>query len=361
MSLKNTASVFSVCILAVSLFSPLSASMHPPPVELAVYCNPPEVPPGATLYGEAVVSNNEAFPLGFVIWGGIFEGDELVEEIGPVPGFINAWDEHLFPIPVHIPQHFELGRYRIELAVGPEFGQTWRRDSRLFSVKYPPPIKAALDVTPGKIGPFMDIYASLSVGNMTEDDLEFSYRGVVKHNDNIVAHIEEEWITLDAGSHAIVPISIDLPGNLFPGIYRVVLDLGHDEIVWLTTSATFDVVLKSPVGLRVFVNPFRTHPGETVWASALLRNETGETVAFKVWGAVTHREILYKEIFPQPIVLGPGAEFMAVFPIDIAGFSPFGLYNVKLAIGPDIGREWTMSETFFWVRGVGVKESQLTE
>lgn len=356
---KRFQTIFAATFLILSLAPSLTANMNHSPVDLTLYCNPPEIPPGGTLYGEAVVRNNRPQPVSFVMWGGIFMGDELLLEIEPVPGFLYAWDEHLFPIPINIPEEFELGEYRLEINVGPNQEEIWKTDRRQFWVKFPPPIKAFLETSPKTIWPWLDVYANLLLANMIDETLDFSYRGVVLHNDVIVAEIEEEEVILEAGEHTMIPIFIDLPEDLLTGIYNVCLTIGPDSLRWLTVRDYFKVKFPSPIELGLFVNPMKVAPGEMVWASAIVRNETEENKRFVVWGAVTHQEILYLEFSPVHVFLEPGEERLITFPIPIVELSPFGIYRTRVVIGPEVGRDWTAAEALFWVReGDGRKSSR---
>jgi hypothetical protein len=355
MSPKKALLLLVLTVLSLSFCSSAQAVEEHPPIGFLVFCNPSEVSPGVTLYGEAVVSNGRPHPVSFVIWGGIFVEDELVLEIEPIPGFLYAQDEHLFPIPIQIPEDFEIGLYRLELFVGPNPDEVWKRDGRPFMVKFPPPVRAALETLPGTIRPWQDFYANLLIVNVANEDIDLDYNGVIRHHNQIVAEIEGDWVTLGIDQTIMIPILVDLPDDLLPGRYEVLISIGQEELRWMTVKSPIEVTMPSPVRLGLFVDPARVIPGGVAWTTAILRNDMDERVSFLVWGAVTHEAILYLEFAPIHVVLEPGQERLLILPIQIVDFSPFGLYRVRLAIGPEVGRDWMTADEFFWVRD-GIKD-----
>lgn len=337
----------------VALDSPRASSPGYSPVGLALYSNPPEVPPGGTLYAEAVVTNKEPVPLDFQIWGGVFSGDELLIEIPPVPGFLYAWGEELFPVPALIPLDMALGEYRLVISVGASPEEVWVTQEKPFLVKFPPPVKASLHVAPRVIFPWMDVWANLFAGNMTPEPLEFTYRGIIMHENRIVAEIPEGDVSLAGGESTVVPLFVDLPEGLVPGLYRIHITLGQGDLTWLVIPGGFEVTHPSPVGLSVFVNPLRLGPGETAWVSAIVRNESEERLEFRLWGSVTHREILYKEFLPIPVELAAGEERLIPLEVEVIEAAPEGAYRVWIAVGPEVGIDWMVAESKFWVKREG--------
>ncbi|GEM_PF-6735779 len=361
MTRRKTSVVLVLAALVLGISSSLAASSEHSPVRFRVFCNPQFVAPGGTIYGEADVENNRPEPTGFVIWGGVFQGDELLIPIEPVPGFLYAWDEHLFPIPIDIPDDFDIGEYRIQLNVGPNQEEVWMSDGKPFQVKYPSPVRATLDVTPKVIHPWIDVYANLLLVNTSDEAQEFKIDGIVKHNETVVAELDEEWVTLEAREHLMKPIFVELPDDLLPGRYTVFVTIGTDDAGWLTTASSFEVVFPSPVGLQLFVDPQRVRPGGMAYASAIVHNWSDERVAFQMWGSVSHNDILYLEFFPVHVELDPGQERLISFPIQIVELSPLGLYRVRMAIGPELGRDWTGAEALLWVKGDGSGKPPLSE
>jgi hypothetical protein len=102
--------------------------------------------------------------------------------------------------------------------------------------------------------------------------------------------------------------------------------------------------------MMLFVNPIRVEPGQTAYVSALLQNESEESAVFQLWGSVMHREILYQEFAPVPVVLEAGEERVVALPVQVIEAAPFGRYHVRMSIGPEVGRDWMRAEAFFSVR-----------
>ncbi len=351
MTLRNVAIVLTLVFTAALPVVAAESSLDPPhPIEMMLFANPPEVPPGAILFVETAVINNQPVPLDFTLWGEILRDGETVLDIEPLPGQLYEWEDHLFVQPVAIPGDLELGPCLLvmHLSTG-DSGEVLTRE-RPIEVKFPPPVRATMEVTPRIIHPWIDIYANLLVANMAPEPIELGYQAFVTHHGRPVTGTEEEYVTLDVGGHEIIPIFIDLPEGLLPGSYGVHVTTGVDSLRWRTAMDVFEVVLPSPVHMMLFVNPHRVEPGQTAYVSALLRNESEESTVFQLWGSVMHREILYQEFAPVPVALEPGEERLVALPVPVIEAAPFGRYKVRMSIGPEVGREWMAAEAFFSVK-----------
>lgn len=244
-------------LLAVpALFAGIALAENPPGppavplVTLDAYVVPHAVEPGQAVDAVVFASNLRDRFIGFTLEGVVLHRRQTVREFRPVPVALAPFSVEPTSYAIPVPQDASLGRYDLLYRAVGDDGRVVATAKTTFLVRPPTPIEVGLHIEPPRIEPGSEAMLTLTLENLTDEDLQFALWGTVTHTGGprFVLPIRPRPVALAAGASATVEIPVAIPVEAPYGRYvtRLLAGPRPDARPWTGAREVIFVVPPQP-------------------------------------------------------------------------------------------------------------------